>query len=116
MLQKLIFQISLAILGLWLAQRFVPGVKFGGPIEIFLFCGLILGLINFFIKPVLEKITFPLRLLTLNLFGILINAAILWFIDVLFPELEILGILPLFITTGIILVLNLLFSPLTKRS
>jgi len=114
-LQKLILQVIIALLGLLLAIKFVPGVKFTGPTEIFLFCGLILGLLNFFIKPVLDKITLPLKFLTLGLFGLVVNMGILWFVDVFFPELEIRGILALFYTTCIISILNYFFSPLTKK-
>jgi len=105
-LQKLLFQILAAILALWLAQRFVPKVSFEGATEIFLFCGLTLGLSNFFIKPILRKITLPLRFLTLGIFDFFINMGIVWFIDILFPELKIVGILPLFLTTCIVWVLN----------
>lgn len=109
---SLILQIGAGILGLWLAAKFVPGVEFTGKIQILLLAGSILGLINFFIKPVLKKITLPLRILTLGLFSLIINMGIVWLVaDVLFPaELEIHGILPLFWTTIIIWVLNIILS------
>jgi len=108
-LRKLICKIIAAILGLWLAQRFVPGVKFYGSLELFLLCAIILGVINFFVKPLLNKISLPLRILTLGLFGLVIDMGILWFLDVAFPELAIKGIIPLFLTTCIILILDIFF-------
>ena len=96
---KLIFQIAGGIFSLWLADKFVTGVDFVGGIQYLFFAGGLLGAVNFFIKPVLKTITLPLRILTLGLLGIIINLAIIWFIDIVFPELIIQGIIPLFWTT-----------------
>ena len=110
-LKKLISQILVAITSLWLANRFLTGVTFQGSIEMLLVCGLVLGSANAIVKPILKKITFILRILTLGLFNFVINMAILWFVDTQFSELEILGILSLFLTTCIISILNILIKP-----
>lgn len=109
-MSRLLFQIIAGILGIWLAQRFVPGVEFVGSIQNLLVVGAILGLINFFIKPILKAITLPLRILTFGLFSFIINMAIIWIVDVIFPELIIQGIIPLFWTTIIILGLSYFFG------
>ncbi len=98
----LILQVIVGILGLWLAIRFVPGVEFTGTIQTLVLTGAVLGLINFFLKPVLKLITLPLRLLTFGLFGLVINMGIIWLMDVFFLELIISGIISLFCTTIII--------------
>ncbi len=103
---KLIFQIIGGILSLWLAIKFVPGVEFSGEIKYLIFAGIFLGLINFFLKPILKFITFPLRILTFGLFSLIINMLIVWTVDVFFPELTIQGIVPLFWSTIIILVVS----------
>lgn len=112
MLGKLIFHIISGILGLYLASRFVPGVEFRGPIKTLLIAGAILGFVNFFVKPILRKITLPLRILTFGLFSLLINMLLVWIVvDILFPtEIEIRGILALFWTTLIIWALNIFFG------
>ena len=109
-MSKLVFQILAGILGLWLATLFVPGVEFRGPWQGLVLAGVSLGLIHFFIKPILNFFTLPLRILTLGLFALILNMAILWLIDILFPQLIILGILPLFWTTLIVLALNWVFG------
>lgn len=101
-MRNLFLQIISGILGLWLAVQFVSGVEFIGPWKILLFCGFILGLINFFIKPVLNFIALPLRMLTLGLFSLVINMGMIWIVDVFFPELIIKGLIPLFWATLII--------------
>jgi len=109
-LSRLLFQVVAGILGLWLAIKFVPGVEFRGPINTLLLAGLVLGLINFFIKPIINKITFPLRILTLGLFSLVINMIMVEIVDILFKELIIEGIVPLFWTSLIVWVLSLFFG------
>ena len=99
---KIILQIVAGILGIWLATKFVPGVEFTGGIQILGFCGLVLGLINFFIKPILKVVTLPLRILTFGLFSLVINMGIVWIVDIIFPELIISGIVPLFWTSIVV--------------
>lgn len=98
----LIWNMIAAALGLWLAVKFIPGVEFTGEIKYLIFAGCFLGLINFFIKPILKVITLPLKILTFGLFGLIINMILVWVVDIVFPELIIQGILPLFWTTLII--------------
>lgn len=99
---NLIFQIIGGILSFWLAVKFVPGVEFVGEIKYLIFAGALLGLINFFIKPILEIITLPLKILTFGLFGLVINVGLVWLVDIFFPELIIPGLVPLFWTTLIV--------------
>lgn len=93
---KLLFQIAGGILSFWLAIRFVPGVEFSGEIKYLVIAGAFLGIINFFIKPVIKIITLPLRIITFGLFGIVINMLIIWFVSIIFPELMITGLISLF--------------------
>lgn len=101
-MEKLIFQIIGGILSFWLAVKFVPGVEFTGEIKYLIMAGAFLGLINFFIKPIINIITLPLKVLTLGLFGLIVNMGIIWFVDIIFPELIIPGLVPLFWTTLIV--------------
>ncbi|MFC1663908.1 phage holin family protein [Patescibacteria group bacterium] len=108
MFQTLILQILAGISGLWLTTVFVPGVEFTGSIQSLLFAGLILGLVNSVIKPVLKLITLPLRIITFGLFGIVVNMGMIWIVDIVFPELIISGIIPLFWTTVVVWGLSLI--------
>ena len=107
---RLVFQMLAGVASFWLADRFVPGVEFIGELKYLIIAGAILGLINFFIKPILKLITLPLRILTLGLFGWIINILIIWSVDVLFPELIIKGLIPLFWTTLIAFAVSFFFG------
>jgi putative membrane protein len=115
MLGKLLFHVISGILGLFLAVKFVPGVTFSGTIRMLFVIGAFLGLVNFSVRPILNKISLPLRILTFGLFSLVINMLLIWLVaDVFFPQdIEIKGLLALLWTTLIIWVLNLFFG-LTK--
>jgi len=107
-LGSLLLHVISATAGLYLSARIVPGVEFFGSYWMLLATGTVLGLANFLAKPVLKAVSLPVILLTLGLFSLVINMALVWLIaDVLFPEtFEISGIIPLFWTTFIIWILN----------
>jgi len=111
MINVLLFHIICGILGLFLAAKFVPGVEFTGTFKTLIMVGGALGIINFFIKPILKVISLPIRILTFGLFSLVINMALVWLVEILFPkELEITGLFPLFATTVIIWILNVFFG------
>lgn len=108
---KLFFHIVSGILGLFIAAKIVPGVQFYGTFLSLVIIGLVLGLINFFIKPILKSLSFPIKIITLGLSSLIINMAVIWLIDIIFPkELEITGLIALFWTTIIVWALNLFFG------
>ena len=112
---KLLFQIIAGTLSFWLAVKFVPGVEFIGETKYLFLAGAVLGLINFFIKPFLKMITLPLRILTLGVFSLIINMLMVWTVDILFIELIIPGIIPLFWTTIIVWAVSFFLGLYTPR-
>jgi len=123
-MERLFWQIVVGILGIYLGINFVPGVSVEIPPEGIIFLGIkltakwqvivligiILGLVNFFIKPIFKIVTLPLRILTFGLFGFIINMLMIWLVDIFFPELVIAGIIPLFWLTIIVWVLSFLLG------
>ena len=101
-MKHLIWHIVAGIIGLWLADTIITEVEIKANWQSIILIGSILGLINFFVKPILSTITLPLKILTLGLFGLVINMTIIWIIDIIFPELIIQGLIPLFWTAIII--------------
>jgi len=126
---RLFWQIVAGILGIFLATKFVPGVsleiipgqsqffgiEFTAPWQVLVLVGGVLGFVNFFIKPILKIITLPLRVLTFGLFSLVMNMLMVWLVDILFPELTIPGLIPLFWTTIIVWVLCFLLGLYTPR-
>ena len=122
-MSRLFSQIIAAILGLWLATLFVPGVVirvyptsnfFGFSLtaqwEVLLLLGIVLGLLNYFLRPILKSLSLPLEIITLGLFTIVINMALIWLLHLMFDELYVPFFLPLLYTTLIIWGLNIIIS------
>lgn len=63
---------------LWVAVALVPGIVYEGGLLGLLGVALVFGLVNAFIRPVLQKLTCPLMVLTLGLFVFILNAFLLW--------------------------------------
>jgi len=106
--KNFILQVIAGILGLWIASEFVSGVEVINPWQTLICAGLVLGLITYLIKPILNLITWPIRVLTLGLFSLVINMGIIWLIDVLFSDFFIKGIAALFWTTFIVWIFNII--------
>ena len=115
-INEIILQIVAAMIGLWLAKEFVTGVAFTGTIKDFIYASITLGILNSTIRPILGFITLPLRILTLGLFSLIINMAMVWITIVLFPQLIIPGLTPLFWTTIIVWIFSTMARVGNKES
>ena len=63
---------------LWVATRLVHGVSYEGGWVPFLGVSVIFGAVNATIRPVAKVLTFPLIILTLGLFALVVNGLMLW--------------------------------------
>ena len=63
-------------LALWLTSLIVKGIEFEGVTSLF-FAAVVLGIFNAILRPLVLVVTFPINLLTLGLFTLVINGAIL---------------------------------------
>ena len=70
----------------------VPGISVENFMSAMFVC-VILALINTFIKPLLEFISFPITFLTLGLFSLVINALLLMLAGAVAPGFEVEGFL-----------------------
>ena len=114
MLLNLLLQVVAGISGLWIAVRYIPHVDLEGTMLTLVYAGVLLGLINAVIKPILKIVTLPLRILTLGLFGLVINILMVWVVDIVFVELVITGLMPLLWTTLIVWGLSVVLAITSK--
>jgi putative membrane protein len=99
---------------LYVASFVITGFTIVGSIKEFLISGVLLGLLNSTIKPVLKLMTMPIVILSLGLFIIVINALMLWVVDYLFDFIKISDIYTLVLATLVISLVNLLIAGLAK--
>ena len=71
-------------LGIWVAAWLIPGISTASTGAL-IWGAIALGLINAFVRPILVVLTLPVTVLTLGLFLLVLNAAMLnlagWFVD-----------------------------------
>jgi putative membrane protein len=69
---------------LWVVTQFIHGLQFVGGnttlqrVGIIFVVAVIFGLVNAFVKPIVQFLSIPLYILTLGLFHIVVNAFMLW--------------------------------------
>lgn len=91
----LLIRFAFAVAGFWLAQRFVPGIEAAGWTSLVI-GALLLGLANVIIRPILFVVTFPITFITLGLFLLVINAAMLGLVGWVMKGLVVDGFWPAF--------------------
>ena len=109
-MRKLFFAVLISALALWVAQQYIPGFSVSGDIQIYLIAGVVLGILNVIVKPILKLIAFPLMLVSLGLFSLVINALLLWVLTGIVPSVSIAGFIPLFWGTLVITAGNIIVS------
>jgi putative membrane protein len=65
-------------IALWLATRLIDGLSFDGEMIFLLVVALIFGVVNAIVKPILIFLTFPFLIVTLGLFLLVLNGAMVW--------------------------------------
>ena len=101
-------------LALYAASWLVAGFSFTGGLKEYAIAGIVLGLLNLIVKPVLKIISLPIIILTLGLFTLVINALILWLVDYIFDFIAISDIVALVWATAVVALVNIIISGLTK--
>jgi putative membrane protein len=63
---------------LWVATRLVPGVSYSGGWVPFFAVALVFGVLNATLRPLAKILTFPLIIVTLGIFALVVNGLMLW--------------------------------------
>jgi putative membrane protein len=87
---KLLVHLVVSALLLWLVSQFVQGIYIHG-FGTALVAAVVLGVVNFLVRPILIVVTLPITILTLGLFLIVINALMLMLTSTLVPGFHVAG-------------------------
>jgi putative membrane protein len=87
--------------GLWLASAIVPGIHITG-FGTLLVAALLLGIVNAVVRPLIVLLTLPITVLTLGLFLLVVNAAMLALVAALLDGFTISGFLPALLGSAIV--------------
>ena len=102
-------------LALLLAAHVVPGISLSGLTSA-LVAGLVLGIINAVVRPILVVLTFPITLLTLGLFLLVLNAFCLWLVSVFVAGFHVTGFGPAFWGALLVSVVSWILTALISDS
>ncbi len=83
--------------GFWIASKIVPGVHVTTTIAL-VEGGLVLGVMNALVRPILVILTLPLTIITLGLFLLVVNAITVWLVTLFIHAIHIHGFLALILT------------------
>ena len=88
---RFIVQFLVTAAGLWLASVIVPGVAFTDTPSLLL-AAILLGLVNAVVRPILVVLTFPITVVTLGLFLLVVNAATIGLVAMLLGGFAVQGL------------------------
>ena len=90
---------------LWVVAYFLPGVRVSGFV-VALEVAFILGLINFFVRPLLVALTLPITVVTLGLFIFVINAFMIMLAAAIVPGFAVSGFISALVFSLILSLVN----------
>ena len=91
----------ISAIGLWLATQWVTGVHYDS-VGALIGAGLVLGVVNAIIRPIAFILTLPVTILTLGLFLLVLNAAMVWLVGKIVPGFHAPWFMPAFLTSLIV--------------
>jgi len=115
---KLVLHLLINAAALWVAVRLVPGITYhGGPVPL-LGVALVFGVVNVLVKPLATLFTLPFVVMTLGLFLLVINAAMLWLTSALAGTLglrfHVAGFIPALLGSIVVSFVSLVLSAFVK--
>jgi len=113
---RMLLNLVLSALAVWIVSRVVPGIYGSGPVAA-LIAALAIGFINATVGVVLKILTFPLTLVTLGLFWLVINALMLELASALLsPGFQVRGFLAAFLGAIVLSLVNMILKWLVHPS
>ena len=113
MLRFILHALATAV-GFWIASRIIPGVHVDTTIAL-IEGGLLLGIINALVRPILVILTLPLTIITLGLFLLIVNAITLWLVTLFIHAIHINGLWHLLLTVIVLGLTSWLASGLINQ-
>jgi putative membrane protein len=103
---------------LWVATRVVPGVTYSGEWLPFFGVALVFGVLNATLRPLTKILTFPLIIVTLGVFALVVNGLMLWLTSSISESLglgfHVSGFWPAFWGALVVSIVSLLLSMFVK--
>ena len=112
MIKNFLLRWLVNFLGLWGAATLVAGIQYSDRIKILIIAALIFSIVNMLIRPFIILLALPAIVVTLGLFTLVINAAMLYLVTLFYPKFEINSFSAAIFAVIIIWLVNLLITNL----
>lgn len=76
-------------LSLYFLSMILPSITINNGIQTYLVAGIVLTILFFLVKPILNIIGFPVNLITLGLYSTFVNIMLLYLVTVIVPHITI---------------------------
>ena len=110
LISRLIFSFFSNLIALILAGQLIAGFEISADFVNLLIAAGVFTIINLYIRPLVKFFLSPLVILTLGLFSLVINAGMLYLLDILSENVTIAGIEALAYGTLLITIVNILLN------
>jgi putative membrane protein len=106
---KFLINILATTIAVFVVSQILPGVILDDITSAFI-VAVVLGVLNTFVKPVIKILTLPITILTLGLFSMVINIALLYLTDYLVKGLTLTSFLTVVLFGFLVSVISSLFA------
>ncbi len=100
-------------LAIGIAAYLIPGIEV--TLLGALVLAVVLGIINMFLKPIINLLTLPLNIFTLGLFSLVVNALLIMLAGMIVPGFVVAGFWSAFFFGIVVALVSALFGAVTKR-
>ncbi len=113
---KLLIRWAALALSFWVATALIPGIEVKGGFTTYIWVALLFGLLNATLGSFLKIMTLPAVILTLGLFLVVVNAAILELLARWSDKLDVTSFWSAVLAALVISVITRLVSGVTKKA
>jgi len=117
---QILIRLVVNAVALWCAARFIDGIGYTGSWQGLVGLSLVFGIVNTLIRPIFSLLSFPLRILTLGLFTLVINALMLMLTSWLAIRFDIpftvRGFVPALLGAIVVSIVSMILDALLSRS
>ena len=110
---RLIMRLAINVFALYVVEYLVPGFKLDN-IWAATVAAVVIGIVNTFIRPILQIITLPISIATFGIFALLINVALLYVASLIVPGFEIANFTTAIIASVVLSFVSWFLSRLAK--
>jgi len=110
---KLAGKLLINVFALFVVSYLVPGFSFDGATSIVV-ASVVIGVINTFIKPIIQIVALPISIITFGVFALVVNVALLMLAGWVVPGFHIDGFLSAFVASILLSLVSWFLERMTK--